>query len=507
LDQSKTNSEAERILERITDAYYALDLSWRFTYVNGQAERLLNRRREDLLGKNVWDEFPEAVGSVFQENFQRAIAENTVVSLEEYYQPFKTWLEVRAYPAPEGLSVYFHDIGERKMLETEQVRLANTNRLLLESSREGIYSIDIGGRFTSANSAAMDMLGYDVDEVLGREAHALIHHTRLDGSPHSRTDSRIHRVLQSGKSYHVEDDVFWRKDSTEFRVGYTASPIVVAGVVEGVVVNFSDITERVALEETREALFTRDRNIAEQLQVALQPDVPDRVPGMAVAKYYEAALTNEANVGGDFYDVFSIKKGVTALVVGDLSGKGLLAAAQVATVRNMLRAFLLTRPVISSALNALNNVLAKHAMLKGFATLFVGVYNESTRTLTYVNCGQEPALIRRFNTQEIEELQSTGPVMGAFPNARYREKTVSMNRLDALAVFTDGFTEVGPSHSNMLEIDGVIALLKQDFHFDAAISPTSAVRIIRRTLIQGVNEAARGGDIRDDMCLLVAVAE
>ena len=83
----------------------------------------------------------------------------------------------------------------------------------------------------------------------------------------------------------------------------------------------------------------RERNIATQLQQALQPAVPETIAGLSLAHYYEAAL-DEAGVGGDFYDVYAVDKGCTALIVGDLSGKGLAAASQVATVRNMLRAVL-----------------------------------------------------------------------------------------------------------------------------------------------------------------------
>ena len=117
-----------RILERVADAFFALDAEWRFTYVNDQAERVLSRMRGELLGRNVWEEFPEAVGSTFDIQYRRALAEGIPVSFEEFYPPLDVWLEVRAYPSPDGLSVFFQNVNDRKQNEVylqERTRLAS----------------------------------------------------------------------------------------------------------------------------------------------------------------------------------------------------------------------------------------------------------------------------------------------------------------------------------------------------------------------------------------------
>ena len=105
------------ILERITDAFFALDDGWRFAYLNPEAERVLGRAREELLGKDVWGEFPEAVGSSFYREYHRAFRERATVQFEEYYPPLETWFEVKAYPSEDGLSVFFRDVTERKEAE------------------------------------------------------------------------------------------------------------------------------------------------------------------------------------------------------------------------------------------------------------------------------------------------------------------------------------------------------------------------------------------------------
>ena len=95
------------VLESITDAFFSVDKDWRFTYINDQAVRVLARRREDLLGRNLWDEFPDAVDSIFQREYSRAIESGAPVSFEEFSARLNAWLAFHAYPSEEGLSVYF----------------------------------------------------------------------------------------------------------------------------------------------------------------------------------------------------------------------------------------------------------------------------------------------------------------------------------------------------------------------------------------------------------------
>ncbi len=128
-------------------------------------------------------------------------------------------------------------------------------------------------------------------------------------------------------------------------------------------------------EQELRQLLRRERNIAERLQETLQPRLPSKLLTLDVEAYYQPAL-REASIGGDFYDVFAPEKGCFALVMADLSGKGLAAASQVATVRHMLRALLYKQEsTVSDAVTRLNAMLAEHYLLTGFATLFVGTYD------------------------------------------------------------------------------------------------------------------------------------
>jgi PAS domain S-box-containing protein len=107
-------------LESITDAFFTVDLQWRFNYINKEAERLLRRPRADLLGKSLWTEFPDALGTTFEREYRRAMTEFVSVGFEECYAPLEFWVDVRAYPSNQGLTVYFRDVTERRRAEEER---------------------------------------------------------------------------------------------------------------------------------------------------------------------------------------------------------------------------------------------------------------------------------------------------------------------------------------------------------------------------------------------------
>jgi PAS domain S-box-containing protein len=130
-DLEGARQQLAAIFESMTDAFFALDNDWRFTYINHQAEKVLFRLREELLGKSIWEKFAPSVDSVFYHEYHRAKTQGTPVEFEGYYRPLKTWFEVRAYPSAEGLGVYLHDITERKAaqeaLRQQTEELARTN--------------------------------------------------------------------------------------------------------------------------------------------------------------------------------------------------------------------------------------------------------------------------------------------------------------------------------------------------------------------------------------------
>jgi PAS domain S-box-containing protein len=138
---------------------------------------------------------------------------------------------------------------ELERLGRERERLSNYNRLLMESTGEGIYGLDLAGNCTFLNAAGAELLGVTPGALLGMPMHALTHHTRPDGTPYPADQCPILAAYQPGGGCRVDDEVFWRADGTSFPVEYSAYPIVDNGVVEGAVVTFADITRRKRAEE------------------------------------------------------------------------------------------------------------------------------------------------------------------------------------------------------------------------------------------------------------------
>ena len=115
--------------------------------------------------------------------------------------------------------------------------------LILMASGDGIYGINCQGISTFVNPAAARMSGYTVEEMVGRDLHKLVHHSRPDGSHFPGTECPIHEATRDGKVHRIYDDVFWRKDGTSFPVEYVSTPIVDRGDIVGSVIVFNDVTE------------------------------------------------------------------------------------------------------------------------------------------------------------------------------------------------------------------------------------------------------------------------
>ena len=537
-------ARAEEVLESIGDGFYAVDEDFHFTYVNRRAEELWGRPRAELLGRRMPEAFPAVTGTPSFAYHLRAMAERTPCHYETLSPVLGRWVAVSIYPGVRGISVYFQDIHERKFLEAERERLLAEAQA--RAGREALLN-----RIGAAIRATTDP-----DEVQATAAALLGEALGADRCYFSVYDPSGHGV-RIGRDFHRADlpsvsgdyplaeyeeyvgELYARGTAVVNDARSPAVPPIVRRVLAGVgmraflavplldggrfvaavAASMTDGPRVWAPDEIRlmEAVLTqtraaaeaaraarRERTISRQLQEALQPALPDSVPGMRLSKHFEAALADTEGVGGDFYDVFRLDKGCSALVVGDLSGKGLQAAAHVAVVRNMLRAFLHSKPTLAEAVTDLNRVLALNDLLSGFATLWVGCFDGASGRLSYVNCGQEPALVRRAATGQVEELSATGPVLGAVENAVYAEQTVALAPGDVLAVFTDGLTECGASRRAMLGVEGVSALLAQP------VGPASAAdqaEAVRARLVAGVEAASRGGVARDDMCLLVGVVQ
>lgn len=150
-----------------------------------------------------------------------------------------------------------------RLAAREAERRARETAAILDAAGEGIFGIDGEGRCTFINPAASRMLGWEPGEALGKEMHSLIHHSCREECP-------IFRVLETGEACCVESDLLWRRDHTPFHARYSASPVIEEGVIRGAVATFTDITQRVRLEEERLRLLASERQKTEQLKLLVR---------------------------------------------------------------------------------------------------------------------------------------------------------------------------------------------------------------------------------------------
>jgi PAS domain S-box-containing protein len=163
------------ILERISDAFYALDDRWRFTYINREAERVLNREHGELLGMSIWDAFPHALGNKIGQQYHLAVETQQAVEFETYYPPLSAWFELRAYPGAGGLSVYFRDITMRKRTEAALRESEERFRTIYEEAPSGIIVVNLDGQIVQANHAFCAMVDYREDELQAMNIDDITH--------------------------------------------------------------------------------------------------------------------------------------------------------------------------------------------------------------------------------------------------------------------------------------------------------------------------------------------
>jgi PAS domain S-box-containing protein len=170
------------------------------------------------------------------------------------------------------------DITERKVAEDALRESEDRLLLLLNSTAEAIYGIDLEGRGTFCNPACLRALGYErVDELIGKNMHELIHHTRADGTLFPVEECRIFRAFRTGEGVHVEDEVLWRANGTSFPVEYWSHPQRKGQDVVGAVVTFLDITERKRTERALTNVTRRLIGAEEQERTRIARELHDDI--------------------------------------------------------------------------------------------------------------------------------------------------------------------------------------------------------------------------------------
>jgi len=263
----RTHQQVRHILESTNDAYVAIDGDWKITYFNARAEQLFQVTREQMLGHSLWDQLPECASSCYKK-FHHSRNSDKVLQFESYYPPLDRWVETHTYPHPDGLSIFFRDITERRqaeaMLRDSELRL----RTILDNMMDGVISVDSQGRIETFNPMAEQLTGYSAEEVIGTGVGQL-----APGLQNEKQDKFVRCYLSSDHP----DLLGQRSELTIFRKDGSTFPAEVSlsemrhGSKRSFIATLRDVTEKkrieAELQRHREHLEERVRERTAELVV------------------------------------------------------------------------------------------------------------------------------------------------------------------------------------------------------------------------------------------------
>ncbi len=233
--------------ERVTDAFFALDSSNKFSYVNDRAEEFLRYDGSELVGRHFLDVFPELEDTEFEAQALDVIECQEPRTVEGYLERYQRWIEARLFPSESGLSVYFRDVSDR--IDREQTLLERTERLeaLLENVPLIVSVLDDDGKFAFAEGRALENLGFDSGEVVGESFFET-----FEEYPEVRADAN---QALDGTPVHSRRTVGERVLETWYR------PVFDEEELDRVITVSVDVTERAQYEETLSTLQEATRHL------------------------------------------------------------------------------------------------------------------------------------------------------------------------------------------------------------------------------------------------------
>ena len=486
-----------RVLESMSAAFYSLDQDWRFTYVNAEAERILGRPRDELLGGVLWDLFPATIGSDFETYYRAAREGGRTVTFEAYYPaPLDGWYELRTWPSPDGLSVYFLDVTARKAAQLDLQSALRRARLVADVTTELSGTLDaeeavarLAGllvpeladfclvTLVDEDGALRDVGSAHADPTL----HDLIARYAAVRLPALRSTSFVHESLRTGQPVVVPGPVRDRLASVlepgearDLLMGLEPTsaaflPMPARGRTIGVISLFNgpggrpyddaevatarDVAARAGLALDNARLYQHQRQLAEQLQRSLltPPPEPDHVE--VVVRYDPAARA--AQVGGDWYDAFLQPDGATMLVIGDVVGHDTAAAAAMGQVRGLLRGIAFTTEQGPAAVLTRLDAALEGLRVGTQATAVVARLEQSPEErrdgvtqLVWSNAGHPPpvALTVGGEVRLLGEDEEADLLLGFDPSSERTERRTTLARGSTVLLYTDGLVERRGQH-------------------------------------------------------------
>ena len=300
--QHELEEQTTNIWESMTDGFYTLDRNWRFTYVNPQAEQFLQRTRDQLLNRPIWEIYPEAVGTTFYHDYQQVMTQNISFHLEEFCSSLNSWFEVHAYPSKNGMSVYLQDITERKQAEEALYQREQEFRALAENSPDIIARIDKQLRHLYVNAAIEPVTGLSAQDFIGKTNRDL-------GMPEAQCDDWeeiAQQVLMTGVEHIVEFDFLSPDGITRYYQSRFVPEFARDGSIQSLLGISRDVTD---FKQTADALRESQQLLQAILDATPQAIYIKDLQGryILVNRHCERVLTlsREQILGKTDYDLFA----------------------------------------------------------------------------------------------------------------------------------------------------------------------------------------------------------
>lgn len=478
-------------------AYIHLDHDGNIAYANQYILVLIGKSWDETIGSKPW-----RLSSFFQDTdienlLHYAIAEGRPLSrtIERYkIRGTDYTLDIHIQPVIQGADILFNISTPNQASQDKETSLqmgswftalVHANIIGVKRTRQNVI-ID-------ANSVFLDMIGYTEDELKAGELNS----RRITPVEYHQADRQSIKDL-SNKGYSAPyEKEYYHKNGNRVPVIIGAA-LISSDPVEWVSY-IIDLTERKRIEMELSRLYERERAIAEHLQISLlTPPSPDAYPNLELNTLYQAAW-DDAQVGGDFFDVWLCAPGKIALVVGDVSGKGLAAASRTAEVKYTLRAYLCESDSASLVMNRINNFITVHSSksdgdFNTFICLALAILDLNTWQVDYAGCGIDGTLIMHTDGT-YTHLYTEGLPLGCVANNNYSSIQSTIAAGDILVTATDGITEARHK-SDFLGIEGIANIINK-IGIDQHLPDMSA------TLYQET-QTFTGGKLTDDVCLLLA---
>ena len=247
------------IMESLTEAFFTMDKDWNFTYVNPELERLFGTEREELLGKNFFALVDEKIKKEFFRNYNDALERGKTANYETYLEKFNIWLQVKAFPSEEGLSVFLSDITEKVKSRQDLEKLS----LVASKTTNGVVITNSNILVEWVNEGFTKLTGYTLSEVKGKIPGSVLMGEETD----SKTYDRLIKNLKQGKPFH-DEILLYKKSGDKLWILLDISPVIdEAGEVIRNVSIMTDVTFRKEVEESQlqltKDLFRQNRDLQE----------------------------------------------------------------------------------------------------------------------------------------------------------------------------------------------------------------------------------------------------